>query len=243
MGGKKVALVTGGAKRVGRAIALALADRGYHVAVHFLSSRKEATGTVSAITRKRKQAQVFQADLTSVSDIQLLIRNVLKKFGQLDVLVNNAAVFHKTPFHTISEKEWDFFMSTNLKSVFFCSKMAAEHMLKRKGGKIINIADWSGLRPYKSYIPYCVSKAGVIALTKALAVTLAPKIQVNAVAPGPVLLPEDFSKKEKQAIIQKTPLRRIGTPEAVAKAVCFLAEDASFTTGSVIFVDGGRLIA
>ncbi|MEO0249751.1 MAG: SDR family oxidoreductase [candidate division WOR-3 bacterium] len=235
-------LITGAAKRVGKAIALAAARRGGHVVITYNQSQEAAHQTLSEITALGVKACALRADITRVSEIEVMVKQATEFLGRLDVLVNNASVFFRTPFQMISEEEWDLNFNVNLKGTFFCAKFAAEVMLQQGGGKIINIADWAGFRPSVNYIPYCVSKAGVIALTKGLAKTLAPTIQVNAVAPGPVLLPEDYGEEEKQKIIQGTPLQRIGSPEDIAQAVLFLIEGSDFITGHTLVVDGGRLI-
>jgi NAD(P)-dependent dehydrogenase (short-subunit alcohol dehydrogenase family) len=171
------------------------------------------------------------------------VQKTLRTFGSIEILVNNAAIFYKTPFQKIKETDWDRHMDINLKGTFLCSHKVGLEMLKKEQGKIINIADWAGLRPYRGYIPYCVSKAGVICLTQALAKTLAPHVQVNCIAPGPMLLPEDMSENEIKEIIQGTPLKRIGSPEDIAKTVLFLIEGSDFITGATYHVDGGRYIA
>lgn len=239
----KVALVTGGAIRVGKTIALALADQGAHIAISYNTSKKEALTTLREIESFGVKAKAICADVSKSKDVKRLIQKVLKEFGTIDILVNNAAIFYKTPFEEIREQDWDRHIDINLKGTFLCAHQAGLVMLKKKRGKIINIADWAGMRPYKNYIPYCVSKAGVICLTQALAKTLAPHIQVNAIAPGPILLPKNFSKQEKRRIIEGTPLRKIGSPEDIARTVLFLIEGSDFITGATYLVDGGRSIA
>jgi NAD(P)-dependent dehydrogenase (short-subunit alcohol dehydrogenase family) len=182
------------------------------------------------------------ADLSRVSEIESVVERAARFLGRLDVLINNASVFWRTPFGAITERDWDDHFNVNLKATFFCAQAAAQVMQKQGEGKIINISDWAGYRPYADYIPYCVSKAGVIALTQVLARTLAPTIQVNGVAPGPVLLPEDYDDREREKVIQETPLGRLGSPEDVAQAVLFLIEGSDFITGHTLVVDGGRLI-
>jgi pteridine reductase len=241
--GGKVALVTGAARRVGKAIALALADRGAHVVITYNSSGAEALATLGEIEARGVQGLVLQGNITYSGDVDAIVRQVIDRFGRIDILVNNASNYYKTPFETLTEEQWDDLVGTNLKGTFLVSKRVGDEMLKTGAGKIINLADWAGFRPYKNYIPYCVAKAGVIALTTALAKTLAPHIQVNAVAPGPVLLPEDFSDTLRQAIVRATPLKRIGTPDDIAQTVVFLVEGSDFITGAIIPVDGGRLIA
>ena len=238
-----VALITGSADRIGRAVALTLAERGVDVVIHYRRSAKEAKATVAACRQYGIQAVSLRADLTRSRDVDRLFRGVLKRFRRLDILVNNAAVFLKTPFLTCTESDWDNTLDTNLKGSFLCAQRAAKVMLKKGRGKIINIADWAGLRPYVNYLPYCVSKAGVIALTKALALELAPKIQVAGIAPGPILLPKNFTKKEAKEVKGNVPLKRIGSPEDIAKTVLFLLEGTDFITGSTLLVDGGESIA
>lgn len=238
-----MALVTGGAKRVGREIALTLAREGCAIALHYHTSRSDALKTASQIKKLGVEVALFQADVSQSKQVQKTVQAVLKKFGKIDILVNNAAVFKRTPFPKISEKDWDFHLNINLKGPFlFCNEIAP-HMLKQKSGKIVNLADWAGIRPYTNYLPYTVSKAGVICLTKSLAKTLAPHIQVNAVAPGPVMLPPGMSEKEKETLIKNTPLKKIGTAHDVAQAVLFLIQHSDFITGHTLLVDGGRLIA
>jgi NAD(P)-dependent dehydrogenase (short-subunit alcohol dehydrogenase family) len=185
----------------------------------------------------------LKGNITRSGDVDTIVQQVIERFGRIDILVNNASNYYRTPFATLTEAQWDDLVGTNLKGTFLVSKRVGDEMLKAGAGKIINLADWAGFRPYKDYIPYCVAKAGVIALTTALAKTLAPQIQVNAVAPGPVLLPKDFSESLREAIVQATPLKRIGTPDDVAQTVVFLVEGSDFITGAIIPVDGGRLIA
>jgi NAD(P)-dependent dehydrogenase (short-subunit alcohol dehydrogenase family) len=238
----KGALVTGAAKRIGRAIALALAERGADVVVHYHRSEAAAHETACAIEALGVRALVLPADLANVREIERLIERAADFLGRLDILVNNASVFFRTPFGSTTEEEWDVHLDVNLKAPFFCAQYAARIMQKQGGGKIINIADWAGFRPYVGYIPYCISKAGVIALTQVLARTLAPTILVNAVAPGPVLLPEEYGEEEVRAILAGTPLKRLGAPEDVVRAVLFLIEGSDFITGHTLVVDGGRLI-
>lgn len=238
----KTVLVTGAARRVGRVIALALARRGADIAVHYNSSAAEAEKTAGEIRALGVKAEVFRAELSDARAIASLVAGVAGKMGRLDGLVNNAAVFFKTPLDRVTADDWDRTMAVNLRAVFLASVEAGKAMSGAGGGAIVNIADWAGERPYKDYLPYCVSKAGVIALTKGLARTLAPKVRVNAVAPGPVLTPEDLTEEEKREIMEKTPMKRHGSPEDVASAVVWLFEGSDFTTGVVLPVDGGRLI-
>jgi NAD(P)-dependent dehydrogenase (short-subunit alcohol dehydrogenase family) len=237
-------LVTGAAKRVGRVIALALAARGARVAVHYRGSKAEAEKTAGEIRALGVDAMTVQAELTREDEVAAMTRAVADRFGSLDVLVNNAAVFFRTPFDTVTADDWDRTVDSNLKAVFLTCVHAGRRMLGQpEGGAIVNIADWAGLRPYTGYLPYCVSKAGVIALTQGLARSLAPKVRVNAIAPGPVLVPSDLPEAEAREIMEKTPMKRHGSPEDVAAAVVFLIEGSDYVTGIVLPVDGGRLIA
>jgi NAD(P)-dependent dehydrogenase (short-subunit alcohol dehydrogenase family) len=239
----RVALVTGAARRVGRTIALALARRGANVAITYQTSRTEANQLTKEITGRGTKALAVRVEVSRAGDVAAAVEQVVETFGRLDVLVNNAAIFPRTPWAELDETAWDRAIDVNLKGSFLFAKAAGDRMKAQKSGKIINIADWAGERPYRNYLPYCVSKAGVIALTKALALELAPEVQVNAVAPGPVLLPERMTEAQKAKVIAGTPLKRIGSPEDIASAVIFLLEGSDFITGAVLPVDGGRLIA
>lgn len=238
---EKAILITGSGRRVGRAIALAVAEKGACVAVHYNRSKEEGEQVVREIEKKGGTAHLVQGDISRAKECEKIVRKTVDAFGRIDVLVNNAAVFFKTPFLKVTEEDWDTTLNPNLKGSFFCAQAAAKKM--QEGGKIINIADWAGVRPYTHYLPYCISKAGVIALTQGLARTLAPAIAVNAIAPGPILLPEDFDEADKEAIIRHTPLKRLGAPGDVVNAVLFLLEGTDFMTGSTLMIDGGRLIS
>ena len=238
----RVVLVTGGAKRLGRAIALALARRGADLVITYRTSGNEARRTAEALQRTGARTLVVQADVAQAADVKRLMDTVAKRFGRLDVLVNSAAVFPRAPFARLTERDWDLALDTNLKGPFLCA-LHASRLLRRRGGKIINLADWAGVRPYRDYLPYCVSKAGVIGLTKALAKELAPAIQVVGIAPGPMLPPADMSDATRRRIAARVPLRRWGAPQDIANTVVFLIEGTDFMTGSVVFVDGGQSIA
>ncbi len=238
----RVALVTGGARRVGRAIALTLAKRKAHVAFSYRSSAREAKQTAEELEAHGVTALPIRADLTRNADIERLVARVARTFGRLDVLVNSAANFERVAFSELTERHWDAALDTNLKGPFLCA-LHASRVMRRHGGKIINVADWAGVKPYKDYLPYCVSKAGVIGLTKALAKELAPRIQVMAVAPGPVMAPQELSAAARARIARRVPLKRWGSPQDIANTVLFLIEGTDFMTGSTVFVDGGQLIA
>lgn len=237
------ALVTGAAKRVGRVVAHELAGRGAHVVVHFNRSAAEAESTVRSLESVGVRAFALRADLARTADVIGLAEQAEARTGGITLLVNSASNYLRTPFDAITESAWDTSLDVNLKAPFLLAWQLGRSMRERGEGAIVNIADWAGDRPYRDYLPYCVSKAGVIALTKALAKELAPAVRVNAVAPGPVLMPVDFSPADIDAVRRATPLGRIGTPEDVARAIRFLAEEASFSTGTVLHVDGGRGVA
>jgi pteridine reductase len=239
----KVALVTGSGVRVGKRIALALAGTGMHVAVHYHSSAGPADETVAEIRALGVEAEAFQGDLSRTESIRALIDAIDARWGRLDVLVNSAAIFPRTPWDEIDEAVWDRTLDVNLKAPFFTAWHAVPLMRRGGGGKIINIADWAGLRPYKNYLPYVISKGGIVTMTKALAKELAPEIAVNAIAPGPVMLPEDFAAAAAERIRKGTLLQRLGSPDDIAQSAVYLVAMTDFVTGHVLVVDGGRLIA
>lgn len=239
---EKVALVTGSAKRIGRAVANALADRGVHQAVHYRTSKTEADEAVELFRVLGVDAETFQADLSQVKEVEALASEVLKRFGRLDILVNNASVFFPSPLGEVTDHQWDTLINTNLKGPFFLAQKVGLAMKAAVGGTIINIGDWAAERPYAGYLPYCISKAGVVAMTKGLAKALAPEVRVNCINPGPVMLPEDLSEAEKEEVMRKIPLQRTGSPADIANAVVFLCEGTDFMTGAVITVDGGRAV-
>ena len=235
--------MTGAAKRVGRVIALELAGRGMNVVVHYHTSADAAAATVRELESLGVRACALAADLSRAPEVERLAGEAEGRSGGLAVLVNSAANYLRVPFERLTEAVWDASLDTNLKAPFLLAWHIGRAMRARGSGHIVNLADWAGERPYRDYLPYCVSKAGIIGLTRALAKELAPEVQVNAVAPGPVMPPEDMAAAEREAIARATPLRRLGKPEDVARCVRFLVEEASFSTGATFYVDGGRLIA
>ena len=234
----RVALVTGGAIRVGRAIGLALAREGCSVAVNYLQSKHAAVATVGEIRSLGVEAAPIRADLAKASEVKKLVSQTISRFGRLDLLVNNAGIFFRTPLAETTPAQWDRLLDVNLRGPFLCSQAAAR-VMGRAGGRIINIGDVAGVRAWPGYIPYCVSKAGLLMLTKALALALAPRIQVNCVAPGAVLLPDDFPPRLKRRLKREVPMGREGDPDDVTAAVLFFATAPSYITGQVLFVDGG----
>ena len=238
----KVAVVTGSAKRVGKSILLALAKRGAHVVINYRTSREEAEKTRLEAQACGVEAFIIQADISTVKGAHKLISGTLKIFKNVDILVNSASIYDKTPFGKISEGDWDSHMNTNLKAAFFLSQEAGIHMRRQKRGKIVNIIDSDVRQPYNDYLPYFVSKSGMVGLTYCLAKELAPHIQVNAISPGPVFLQPQWGASVRRAILKQTPLQRIGSPEDIANAVLFCIEGTDFMTGAVIPVDGGQHI-
>jgi NAD(P)-dependent dehydrogenase (short-subunit alcohol dehydrogenase family) len=237
------ALVTGAAKRIGRVVALELAGLGMNVVVHYNSSAADAEATVTELRARGVQAVSLRADLADVAQVRGLAEDADAQTGGIALLVNSASNYIRRSFDEISEADWDASLDVNLKAPFLLAWTIGRAMRTRGEGCIINVTDWAGDRPYRQYLPYCVSKGGLITLTKALAKELAPAVRVNAVSPGPVMPPDEFGPDELAAIRRATPLARIGTPEDVARAIRFLAEEADFSTGSVLHVDGGRGIA
>jgi NAD(P)-dependent dehydrogenase (short-subunit alcohol dehydrogenase family) len=240
----KTALVTGAARRVGREIALGLARRGANIIVHYNTSASDARRAVADIKALGVDAIAVKANQTNAREVRVAVGKAVNHFRDIHVLVTSAAVYRKTPFDTLTERDWDFHIDANLKGPFLFALEVGRHMKKRGiAGKIVNFADWAAIRPYANYLPYCVSKAGVICLTKSLARALGPGVQVNAIAPGPVLLPPGLTGKRKRAVIEATVVKRLGTPQDIVNSVLFLIEGSDFITGHTLVVDGGRLIA
>ena len=233
----RVALVTGAGRRLGQAIAVALGARGLRVAVHFNASRKGAARTVEAIANAGGEARLVQADLATADGPGRLVDEAAAAWGRLDVLVNSAAVMRRTPLESVTPAEWDGIMALNLRAPFFAARSAARHMAA--GGAIVNIADLAAFETWPAYVPHGMSKAGVVQMTRALARVLAPAVRVNAVAPGAVLLPDDWGEEAARRLTDSTPLGRLGTPQDVADAVLYLLA-ADYVTGETIIVDGGR---
>ncbi|HVX87381.1 MAG TPA: SDR family oxidoreductase [Gemmatimonadales bacterium] len=236
----KVALVTGAARRVGASIARALAAKRMDVAVHYGSSASEARQVVNDLRNLGVAAEAFHANLREVEAARTLAGKVVEHFGRLDVVVNSAANMIEGAVESVTPEVWDEVMGLNLRSPFFVTQGAIPALRAAKG-KVVNIADLAGLEPWPKYVAHCTSKAGVVMLTKALARALAPDITVNAVAPGAVLLPDDWDDAARRHFADTTPLKRLGSAEDVAQAVVYLLE-ADYVTGEVLVVDGGRLL-
>ncbi len=237
----RVALVTGSARRLGQAIARALAAAGADVAVHHNRSPEAAAETIAEFRSLGVRAEEFQADLTDSTEIDRLFVALDETFGRLDVLVNSAAVFERKPVLEITTDDWDRVLNLNLRAPFFCAQRAASRMQDSGMGKIINIADVGGLQPWPGYAHHSISKAGLVMMTRVLARALAPQVQVNAIAPGPVLPPEELTAEERERLAEMTALKRLGTPDDVAKAVLFLIE-SDYITGETVVVDGGKML-
>jgi pteridine reductase len=235
------ALVTGAGRRIGQAIAIGLARAGCDVAVHYHGSVRGAEQTARAIRGAGRRAELLQADLSDPHVARGLADQAARVLKRLDVLVNSAAIMVRQPVEEITPERWNETLDLNLRATFFVSQGAIPH-LRRAKGKIVNIADLAGLEPWPAYVAHCVSKAGVLMLTKALARALAPDIAVNAIAPGAVLLPDEWDEQSREHIRETTPLKRLGTPDDVVAAVRFLLADTDYATGTVLVVDGGRLI-
>lgn len=239
----KVVLITGGAKRVGASICRLLHASGANLMIHYRSSVSEARALQAELNLQRaNSAALIQGDLLNLAVLPSLVQETISHFGRLDVLINNASAYYATEIGEIGDDQWEDLIGSNLKAPLFLSQAAAPELSKQHGC-IINITDMHVERPKKGYIVYSVAKAGLVTLTKSLAHELGPEVRVNAVAPGPVLWPEDnpqFDEVYRQRVISQTLLKRIGEGNDVAKAVRFLIQDAPFITGQVIAVDGGR---
>ena len=234
----RVALITGGAHRVGKAIAVALAQRGMRVAIHYRSASQAADTTVTQLTTLGGDAIALNGDLRDPKVPERLIADVVAHFGALDVLINSAAVMQRTPIGSVTLEQWDAMFALTLRAPFFLCQ-AAKDVLARAHGAIVNIADLAAFETWPAYVPHGITKAAVVQMTRALAHALAPDIRVNAVAPGPVLLPDGWEGDAALHLIETTPLKRLGSPDDVAQAVIYLLE-ADYVTGETVIVDGGR---
>jgi len=239
----KTALVTGAARRIGAAIARRLHAAGANVLLHYRGAEAEAAALEAELNALRaKSASKIKADLLAPIAPVMLVRAAVERFGRLDVLVNNASTFYPTAVGSIEAGHWEELMGSNLRTPLFLAQEAAPE-LKKNGGAIVNVADIHAERPLKGYVVYSIAKAGLAALTRSLALELAPEVRVNAVAPGAIAWPEDgqFEPAERERIVATTPLARLGSPEEIARAVHWLAA-SPFVTGQVLPVDGGRSI-
>lgn len=239
----QVALVTGAGRRIGRAIALRLAQAGAHLVVNYNASKKDALEAADEIRALGVEALAIHADISKPREVQAMFRAADRRFHRLDLLVNNAAIFYPVSWDRLTERDWDRMLGINLKGSFFCAQAAARRMMRQGAGQIINISSLGGIRAWPYYLHYCSSKAGVIMLTKGLAKALAPQILVNSIAPGIILFPESKPDPVMAKVIRKTPLQRGGEADDIASLVVYLATQNRFITGQVFTVDGGEAIA
>lgn len=241
----KVALITGGARRVGAEIARTLHAHGMHLVIHYRSSKDDAHALRVELEKHRpKSVSLVKGDLLKITRPAGIVEEAVAAFGRLDAVVNNASSFYPTPIGQATEEQWEDLIGTNLKAPFFLAQAAAPH-LKMTNGCIVNIADIHGERPIKQYPIYSAAKAGLVMLTKSLARELAPEVRVNAIAPGTILWPEgeaEISTAQKQELIARVPLRRSGGPDDIARTALFLIRDAGYISGQVISVCGGRTV-
>jgi len=242
---RRIVLITGGAKRVGAAICRRLHAAGANLMLHYRSSAGEARLLQAELNHVRADsAALIQADLLDLKALPAMIEQTLQTFGRIDWLVNNASSFFPTPIGDITADAWENLIGTNLRAPVFLTQAAAPALRKAQGA-VVNIADIHAERPLKSFVVYSIAKAGLVGMTRSLARELAPEVRVNAIAPGPILWPDDasFDELSRQRIISHTPLRREGEPDDIAKGVQFLLAEATYVTGETISVDGGRHIA
>lgn len=239
-----VALITGSARRIGAAIARRLHAQGYDLALHYRGSAAEMQALAAELELARAGSVLtLQADLSEFDRLPELVARTVGRFGRLDALVNNASTFRPTAVGDTTPQQWEALFASNARAPFFLAQAAAPH-LKASRGAIVNLADIYAERPLLGHTVYCMAKAALLMATKSLALELAPEVRVNAVAPGAILWPEqDHGDAAKQAMLARTPLARTGTPEEIAEAVRWLLQDASYTTGQVIRIDGGRMLA
>jgi len=234
-----VVLITGAATRVGREVALYLARHGAQIAFTYYAADEPWQQTKREIEELGVRCEAFHLEVRDSAQVRQTVTEVIRLFGRIDVLINNASIWLKAPFLEISEADWDAALDVNLKGPFLCSQAVAPHMLKQAGGVILNITDLSAFQVWEGYVHHAASKAGLVALTKGMAVELAPSVRVNAIAPGTVLLPPNASEEKKRWAVENSLLKRVGSPLDVAQTALFLIQN-EFVTGAVYFVDGGR---
>ena len=235
-------IITGSAVRIGRAICLELAKTGAHLFCHYNSSKSNANELERELWKTGAVHFFYKADLSKIDAVKRLVKKAKTQLDSIDILINNAAIFYKTPLGQVSQKDWDRFFNLNLKSPFFLAQETSRYMLEQKSGKIINIGDAGAENPYPGYLPYSLTKAGIVSMTKGLAKALAPDVQVNCINPGPVMMPDNMSDEDKAFALQQTLLKREGSAQDIARTVRFVLEASDYITGAVIPVDGGRQI-
>lgn len=240
---RPVALITGAARRIGAGIARSLHAAGYDLALHYRNSSAEMQMLAAELEAARPDSTLtLQADLAEFDRLPELIARTIGRYGRLDALVNNASTFRSTPLGTNTPAQWDELFASNARAPFFLAQAAAPH-LKAARGAIVNLVDIYAERPLRGHAVYCMAKAALVMATKSLALELAPEVRVNAIAPGAILWAEnETSDAKKDAMLARTPLGRTGTPEEIAEAVRWLVQDARYTTGQILRVDGGRLL-
>ena len=246
-GTKGVALVTGGAKRVGRAIVLELARAGYEIALHFGASRGDAKKTADDVLALGRRCALIEGDLADPDTWPQVVNRAVAELGRLDVLVNNASMFDaRSPQErgktasTYDAVEWDDLFRVNATAPSGLCHFARPHLEAGGRGRIVNICDIAAERPWPGYLSYCASKAALVAITRGLAIAYAPKVTVNGVSPGIAIFPEQYPPDLQQKLISQVPLQRAGTPEDIARLVRYLVESGDYITGQIIAVDGGR---
>ena len=238
----QVALVTGGAVRVGGAISRGLAGAGYSVAVNYHTSRIQAEELVEELRADGYDAAAIQADVTDAKQVDRLVERTMDELGTIDLLVNNAAIFHRCDFLEVDHELWSRTLAVNLQGPFLVSQQVALGMWERRRGRIVNICGTIGIRPVGSYVPYCVAKTGLDTLTRGMAQALAPRVQVNGVAPGAVLFPEATTEAQRRDVVERVPSGRAGDPADVVAAVLFFAQAPTYITGAILPVDGGASV-
>ena len=239
----KVALITGGAKRIGACIAKTLHQAGMNVVIHYHSSADAARAIQKQLNEQRKHScLLIQSDLSNHDTLKSIVKESVTQMGRLDVLVNNASAFFPTPLKSASEKDWIRLMDTNLKAPFFLTQAASPYLIKQRGC-VINLIDIYAQRPLENHPIYCASKAGLASLTRSFAQSLAPDVRVNGLAPGAILWPEDqHDEVAQQRLLSRTPLKRLGDPQDIANAALFLIRDAPYISGQILNIDGGRTV-
>jgi len=242
MKGKKVALITGAGRRLGRQIAYALAKVGYNIIINYNTSKSGAEEAVRNIKDLGMDAIAIKADISSKREVNRMVKLSIRYFKTIDLLVNNSSIFIYSPLLKTTEQIWNRTLDINLKGCFLCSQAVSEVMLRASGGSIINIASLGGVQGWSNYLPYSVSKAGVLMLTKCLAKALAPDITVNAIAPGTIIIPSEENPQQKHVSTSDIPLGKFGNPEDITSAVVFLATTSEYITGQTFVIDGGRSI-
>jgi NAD(P)-dependent dehydrogenase (short-subunit alcohol dehydrogenase family) len=235
----RVAIVTGGARRVGQVISLALAEKGAHVAFTYRSG--DPSQTLAGIQACGVEGMALQLNVLDWDQPKMVVEQVIRRLGRVDILVNSASVWQSAPFLEITRQQWQTSLGANLTGPFLCAQAVAPYMLEQKSGHIVNITDLSAHQTWPRFADHSASKAGLEALTRVMAAELAPDVRVNAIAPGTILLPDGASEAKKQWAIGNSLLKRVGTPQDVARTVIFLTEN-DFVTGAVYFVDGGRAL-